>query len=286
MDECIDLHLHSNASDGSMSPTDLVKAATALNITTLALTDHDTTAGLVEASLEAVRSHVEFIPGCELGAQTEYGQVDVLGFWVPSDNKAFEARLLELRTARNRRNLQILAKLAEMGMPIALEELEAMTASTIGRPHIALMMLRKGYITHAREAFEKYIGAKGPAYVRHEPFSPQEAVELLSKTGATPVLAHPMLVRAPFAWLEKLIKDLIPHGLAGLEAYHSEFDHDAIRKTLDLASKYNLVLSGGSDYHGEIKPSIKIGSGKGNLHVPENIPDMLKKLRLKQGLSV
>lgn len=279
MKKTIDLHMHSTVSDGSLSPVELMEAAASAGIQTVALTDHDSTAGLKEAAEAAERLGMEFIRGVELSCTTEFGQVDVLGYYIPLGNQFFEDELQRLRDARDRRNLLILQKLAEMGMPIDASELQSDGQSAVGRPHIAKLMIRHGYVKNVREAFERFIAADKPAYVPKEDFSPAEAVSLLAGLGALPVIAHPMLIHAPDEWLEALVASLVPLGLAGIEAYHSEHDNRGVRKVLALADKYGLIVTGGSDFHGDAKPNIALAKGKGSLCVPETVLGALEKAR-------
>lgn len=297
----IDLHLHSTASDGSCSPTEVVELAAQAGITSMALTDHDTTAGLDEAEEAASWHNIEFIRGCELSCPTEFGPVDFLGLWVPVDEPEFEKKLEFLRDARGRRNLAILEKLEELGVPISLDECaEAQKdktcaynevplggvcgLNTLGRPHIAMELKRKGYVKSLQEAFDRYIGEGKPAYVPKEEFSPQEAVDLLSGAGAVTLVAHPMLIRCPAEWLDDFVAGLIPVGLDGMEAYHSEHSNSGTRRVLDLTARLGLLVGGGSDFHGTSKPGIRIGQGYGKLRVPETILDKLKaRMREKQG---
>lgn len=271
--------MHSTASDGSLGPTQLMEAAARAGVSTLALTDHDSTAGLAEAARAAARLGMNFIPGVELGCSTEYGQVDVLGYYIPLDNPNFEKKLEALRTARDRRNALILEKLAGLGLPISSAELDEETESAAGRPHIAALMLKKGYVKSVHEAFERFLGEGKSAYVPKEDFSPADGVSLLASVGAVPVIAHPMLIRAPWEWLDELVKSLVPHGLAGLEAYHSEHDGRGVRNIVGLADKYGLIVTGGSDFHGAAKPRIAIGKGRGSLIVPEFVLEKLEALR-------
>lgn len=279
MKKIVDLHMHSTASDGSLRPAELMDAASRAGIYALALTDHDSTAGLAEAAARAAELGISFIPGVELGCQTEYGQVDVLGYYVPLHDDYFEERLLALRTARDRRNARILEKLAALGLPVSAGELLAEGESAFGRPHIAALMLKKGYVKSVAEAFDRYLGQDKPAYVPKEAFSPAEAVKLLARVGALPVLAHPMLIRAPREWLDALVASLAPLGLAGLEAYHSEHDGRGTRAILALADKYGLIVTGGSDFHGAAKPKVALGRGKGSLLVPDFV---LRDLRRRK----
>lgn len=284
MKKIIDLHLHSTASDGSLRPAELMEAAARAGVSTLALTDHDTTAGLLEAGARAAELGLEFIPGVELSCSTEYGQLDMLGYYAPlpgaDGNGAFEERLTALRQARGRRNAVILEKLGALGLPLGLDELLAEGESAVGRPHIAALMLKKGYVGSVREAFERFLGAGKPAYVPKEEFSPEGAVRLLLSAGAVPVIAHPLLIRAPWEWLDALVAALAPLGLAGLEAYHSEHDARGVRNIVRLADKYGLIVTGGSDFHGAAKPQIFIGRGKGSLAVPHFV---LEKLAARRG---
>lgn len=283
----VDLHTHSNASDGTVEPRELAREAATVGITTLALTDHDTSAGLTDCAEECANLGIEFIPGCELSSTSpKFGSIDVLGLWLPWNNRKFEAVLDDIRNIRRRRNHIILQKLANMGMVITDEDLQRSGVSTVCRPHIATLLVEKGYAKSVKEVFQRFIGDGCPAYAPKELFGPAEAVELLASIGATPVLAHPMLIPAPPDELDAIVKDLTDHGLAALEVYHSEHDGRATRQALALAEKYGLALSGGSDYHGEVKPGIKLGCGKGSLVVPYWVLDRLKEMRVKVGLPV
>lgn len=281
MKKIIDLHLHSTASDGSLGPAELMEVAARAGVSCVALTDHDSTAGLKEAAAVAASAGMDFIPGIELGCSTEYGQVDVLGYYVPLDDAAFEKRLQGLRAARGRRNMLILGKLDELGLHVSPEELEAEAESTAGRPHIAAIMMKKGYVKSIREAFERFLGEGKSAYVPKEDFSPEEAVRLLVSVGAVPVIAHPMLIHAPWEWLDALVGRLSECGLGGLEAYHSEHDGRGVRNIVGLAQKYGLIVTGGSDFHGTAKPHISVGRGRGSLVVPETVTRDLATARQK-----
>lgn len=279
MKKIIDLHLHSTASDGSLAPAKLMEAAAQAGACAVALTDHDTTAGLCEAKARAEELGMEFIPGVELSCHTECGPLDMLGYYVPLPGTelsgAFEARLASLRQARERRNAVILEKLGELGLPLGQDELLAEGESSVGRPHIAALMTKKGYVGSTREAFDRFLGAGRPAYVPKERFLPEEAVRLLISVGAVPIIAHPLLIHAPWEWLEATVAALAPQGLAGLEAYHSEHDARGVRNIVRLADKYGLMVSGGSDFHGAAKPKIFIGRGKGSLVVPHFVLEKL-----------
>jgi predicted metal-dependent phosphoesterase TrpH len=279
MRQYIDLHTHSTASDGTLSPGELLALAAGSDISSLALTDHDSVAGLDEAGAAAERLGLEFIRGCELSCAAEYGNVHILGLWLPRDIPELEQSLVWLREERKRRNQRIVDKLQKLGMDIELDEFPQELNSS-GRPHIAGALLRKGYVKSIREAFQRFLGRGKAAYFPKEAYTPAEAVKLLSGARALVFLAHPMLIQAPEGllpgWLETLVQELVPLGLDGLEAYHSGHDNADVRLLLGLADKYNLLVSGGSDFHGGNKPEVRLGKGRGGLCVPVCI---LEKLR-------
>jgi len=283
----IDLHTHTTASDGSSSPAEVVRLAARAKLAAVAITDHDTVAGLDEAEAEGRRLGIEVVRGCELSTTSEYGEVHILGLWLPRDCTELSQRLKALRERRQRRNRLILEKLAAIGLPLTEEEVLAFSGGeSVGRPHIAMAMLERGYVAEIREAFRLYIGKDGPAFVPKEPFSPEEAVRLLAEAGATTSFAHPMLLRCPPDWRETLTGRLSEAGLDAIEAYHSEHSSADERCCVGLAARYHLALSGGSDYHGLAKPCIRVGRGKGGLRVTAAILEMLKARRRSQGQPV
>jgi predicted metal-dependent phosphoesterase TrpH len=281
MRQYIDLHTHSTASDGTLSPGELLALAAGSNISSLALTDHDSVAGLDEAEAAAQGLGLEFIRGCELSCAAEYENVHILGLWLPRAIPELEQSLVWLREERKRRDQRIVEKLQKLGMAIDFAELPQETDSP-GRPHIAELLLRKGCVKSIREAFQRFLGKGKAAYFPKEAYTPAEAVRLLSRARALAVLAHPALIQAPGAvlsgWLERLVQELAPLGLDALEAYHSEQGNADVRQLLDLADKYKLLVSGGSDFHGGNKPEVGLGKGCGNLCVPACI---LEKLRAR-----
>ena len=238
----IDLHTHSQASDGTDSPGQLVRNAQIQGLAAVAVTDHDTVSGLDEAEAAARDLGLEFVRGCELSTSTELGEMHVLGLWLPRD------------------------------------------LAPLGRPHIAAVLVRKGYVKDVSEAFKEYLGYYGRAYLPKEVLQPEEAVEVLSSLGATVCLAHPMLQKLPAGWLEAFIERLLPCGLTAIEAYHSEHSEAASRRCLELARHYGLGVSGGSDYHGTNKPRIRLGKGYGSLRVPYSVLEELREMRARRGL--
>lgn len=283
----IDLHTHSTASDGSDTPEELIIRAKNSNVTTLALTDHDTTDGLEEAMDAGRTLGVEVIPGCEISVQTEFGELHIVGLWINPEAPLLMRTMQELRENRAERNIRIVEKLQQLGFAITYEEVLAMAGSgSVGRPHIARVLLRNGFSGSMHDVFSKLLGDRGLAYVPKKVLSPEEGVGMLKQEGATISLAHMFLHGYSEEWLEDMVATLAGQGLDAIEAYHSEHDDRATRRAVDMATRHGLVLSGGSDYHGAIKPDIMLGRGKGGLYVPPFVLDNLKALRRSQGLPV
>lgn len=281
----IDLHTHSQASDGTDSPAQLVAGAAAAGLAAVALTDHDTLSGLDEAEAAAQRHGIEFLRGCELSTRTEYGEMHILGLWLPRQADALEQCLADIRHKRDNRNAHILEKLATLGISISMDELQhEAQGESVGRPHIAALLVKKGAVPDMETAFREYLGSGGRAYLPKEVLEPEEAVRLMAGLGATVSLAHPCLKPLPPDWLEAFVLRLKACGLSAIEAYHSEHSDAAIRSCVDLARRLDLGLSGGSDYHGRNKPRIRLGHGYGGLRVPLDILEDLKARRRQQGL--
>lgn len=287
MKNCIDLHTHTLASDGTDTPTELVDLAVAAELAAIAVTDHDTVAGLAEAEAAGRAQGLEVIRGCELSVQSSCGELHLLGLWLPHDVAGLEQALALSRARRNVRNQVILEKLGRLGMPIAYDAVcEEAGGEVIGRPHIAQVMVQQGYVPHVRAAFDGYLRAGAAAYVPKEVIAAAEGAALLAGLGATVSLAHPMLVRAPRAELETVIAALRTHGLDALEAFHAEHSQGDEQYIKALAGRLGLGISGGSDYHGRTKPSVRLGSGRGGMRVGTAVLDALKERRVKAGLPV
>ena len=244
----IDLHIHSTASDGRLSPADIVSRAAERGLTVIALADHDTVDGIVPA-LTAAKAfpRLKVIPCVEISTDVSSGEVHVLGYFIDYTDPEFVARLERMRHSRRERAQGMIAKLRELGIRIEWQRVQEIAAAgTIGRPHIAQAMLEKGYITSIKEAFTKYISRDGPAYVEREKMTPVEAVELILKAKGLPVLAHPLTTSDP----ESMVIELKAAGLVGIEAYYNGYTADEINQLVSLADRHNLITSGGSDYHG------------------------------------
>lgn len=286
----IDLHTHSTASDGTDAPADLVKKAADMGLAALALTDHDTLEGLAEAEEAAAGRGMEFIRGCELSTSTDQGSMHIVGLWLPRECGLLEDYLRQRRESRDRRNQQMIELLRKAGINICLEDVAAIADGTVGKPHIAAVLVEKGYVRDMAEAFRDWIGETGRAYVPKDSPTPEDAVRVLRAVGASPVIAHPRLRKRDCPdppspeWLESLVGRLKPAGLCGLEAWHSAHDPADEAVIQQLAAKYDLGLSGGSDYHGQTKPDIGLGIGKGNLSIGIEVFENLKARRRAVGL--
>ena len=268
----LDLHAHSNASDGSMSPTALVELGAQVGLSALALTDHDTVAGIAEALRAAEGKRMRLVPGIELSARLEDGTLHIVGLFVDHAHPALGRFLADVLRMREERNARLVAKLAEIGMPVTLEEAtEAAGGESVGRPHFAAKLVEKGHAQSLSEVFQKLLGRGGAAHVFKERFEPRACVEVIRAAGGVPILAHPDQTSRRGAALDALVAELKGYGLLGIEthcaAYTSQVTHDYGQ----LAKRHGLVRSGGSDFHGRPKPDIRLGRGFGSLHVPDSL---------------
>lgn len=258
----IDLHVHSTASDGSLSPTALVEEARARGVTLIGLTDHDTMDGVAEALDAARRAGVQVVPGVELNTDSPAGEVHVLGYYISPDDDAFRRLLDTRRRAREVRAHKMIDRLQALGVPVEHAHVERLAAGApLGRPHIAAAMVEAGWAASIREAFDRWLYRGGPAYVRREPFSPADAVAAVRRAGGVPVLAHPGRIDD-----QTVIAELIDAGLEGLECYYPEHTPEQTRRYLELARRHDLVVTGGSDYHGPRSPH---KAELGSVPVPE-----------------
>jgi 3',5'-nucleoside bisphosphate phosphatase len=257
----IDLHTHSNASDGTMRPRDLVRLARERGLKAMALTDHDTVDGLPEAVAAGEEVGVEVIPGVEISARHPGGTMHVLGYFLDYEDTLFAQRLAVLKQARKDRNPQIIAKLNALGIPLQMAQVERFSGrGQMGRPHIARALLEAGYVRSLQEAFDLYLGNEGKAYVEKFRFPPAEAIEMIRGARGVPVLSHPFTLglNAPKA-LKALLEELAGLGLAGLEVFYPEHGPQQEVLYLSLARELGLLVTGGSDFHGENKPEVALG---------------------------
>ncbi len=244
----IDLHIHSTASDGKLSPADIVYKAVERGLTVIALADHDTVDGIAPALATAKAfPQLKVIPCVEISTDVPEGEIHVLGYFIDYTDHKLKASLERMRHSRRERAYGMVTKLGKLGIHIEWQRVQEIAgAGSIGRPHIAQAMLEKGYITSVKEAFTKYISRHGPAYVEREKMTPQEAVELILRANGLPVLAHPLTINDP----ETMVIELKAVGLVGIEAYYNGYTAEEIYRLVSLADRYNLITTGGSDYHG------------------------------------
>lgn len=265
----IDLHVHSNASDGTFSPTQLVEYAKSKHLSAFALTDHDSVSGIQEAMNAAVPYDIQVIPGVELSTEYNNCEVHILGLFIDNNYKPFLKKLKEFNEIRNTRNEKMCTLLQKEGFDISISHLDEKFGDTVlTRAHFARYLLDKGYISSMKEAFDKYISSGCPCYVPKVKCTPYEAIEIILKAKGVPVLAHPLLYHFTDAELEELIILLKNSGLQGIEAIYSLNENQDEAKMMALAKKHNLIITGGSDFHGDNKSDIDLGVGRGNLRIP------------------
>ena len=276
----VDLHTHSTASDGSVTPTDLVAMAAKADLAAIACTDHDTVAGIDEA-LAAAKSFpgLEVIPGIELSSEYEGKDIHIVGLYIQHQNPSFAGQLTAFQNSRILRNRKMCANLAGAGIDITFDKLQAeYPESVITRAHYARYLLSHGYVSSLPEAFDRYVGDHTKYFVPREKITPAQAVQLILAGGGIPVLAHPVLYKMSGARLDTLVSKLKDAGLMAMECMYSTYTPSDEREMKRLADKYAIAYSGGSDYHGQAKPSIALGTGKGKLFIPEDILANLKSL--------
>jgi 3',5'-nucleoside bisphosphate phosphatase len=262
----VDLHCHSTASDGTLSPTEVVDLAVSSALSALALTDHDTIAGVAEAAEAARKAGLDFVPGIEISCDVPRpATMHLLGYGFDPRSPVLLDLTTRLIEGRNDRNPRIIRKLNELGVAITMEEVEAEAGGTVvGRPHIAAVLHRKGYVSSIKQAFDKYLAQGAPAYFDKERLTPKQAIGLVLESGGVPVLAHPVQLRTENdAQLEQIVKDLTDLGLVGLEVIHSDHDAALVEKYSKLAERYGLIKTGGSDFHGTNKKDIHLGTANG-----------------------
>lgn len=265
-----DLHVHTTASDGRFSPEEVVEKAAQRGLSVLSITDHDTING-IEPALLAVSRYpgLTLVPGVEVSTDVPDGEIHVLGYFIDYRDRELALKLEQMRDSRINRGRRMVEKLADLGLHIEWERVQSIAGSgSIGRPHVAQALLEKGLVSSAREAFDKYIGRAKPAYVERDKMTPEEVVIILAKSGGLPVLAHP----ADIPDLEQRITQLQRVGLVGMEVYYSSYNERTVKQLAALASKYNLVATGGSDFHGHDEAH---ETGIGDVPIP---PECVEKL--------
>ncbi|MDF2588922.1 MAG: hypothetical protein K0S41_2763 [Anaerocolumna sp.] len=282
----IDLHVHSNASDGTLTPTEVVDLAIKNNLSAIALTDHDTLDGVAEAKERAELYNekgysLNVIPGTEISVSYKKRDIHILGLFIDPTNETIRNALDTARRNRDARNEKMTANLREAGIDITVEKMrEVEGEAVLTRAHFAKYMVEHGYVKTMQDAFIKYLNDDSPYYVPREYLKPEEAIELIHTAGGLAILAHPLLYKYTLTQVDELVSFLTEFGLDGIEAIYSSntgFDEGRMRH---IANKYGLVLTGGSDFHGANKPDLDLGTGRGNLKIPISILENLEE-RLK-----
>lgn len=272
----IDLHVHTTASDGTMCPRDVVSLAAMQGLKAIALTDHDTMAGLQEAGEAGELLGVTIIPGIELSTDYQGQEVHLLGYFLDPQSPRLQAYMTWVQQARRARNQKIVEKLQKKGFAITLEQLEEENPGAIlGRPHIARKLVELGAVETVKEAFRRYLTRGRSCYVAREYIPFAEGAKLIRDCGGAAVLAHPLQYGFDRTALERLVQDAAAAKVTGMEIYYTGYTQSDIKKLFDLAEKYTLLPTGGSDFHGENKPGVQIGTGDGNLTVPAYMLAML-----------
>ena len=277
----IDLHTHTDESDGTYSPAQLVATAAELKLEALGITDHDTLAGYDAAVEPARAAGLDLVCGIELSTKLRGRSVHLLGYFLDQPpTQAFRDWLLEMQLSRRDRNTRLAARLREMGIDISLEEVQARGKSLAGRPHFAQVMVEKGYVADTRQAFDDYLDESAKAYVDRKEPQFGEAVRKIIEGGGLTSLPHPIRVPRDGEQVEDLLGEMVDSGLRGIEAYHSAHATEDQECYRQLAKRYGLAITGGSDFHGDLKPRIRLGTGMdGNLHVPKSVLDRLRNGR-------
>jgi 3',5'-nucleoside bisphosphate phosphatase len=271
----IDLHIHSTASDGTLSPAEILAQSVRLGLGAISITDHDSIAGSREALIHGIPDRLGFLTGVEISAEPPpsypgSGSIHILGYSLRMDDPELNRTLEKLQDSRRQRNPEIIARLNRLGISIRIEELEREAADgQPGRPHIAKLLVKKGIVKTMDDAFDRYLGNGKPAYVDKFRIESSQAIELINASGGIPVLAHPGLLGLDSAEpLDELLREMTSMGLKGLEVYYPLHSPEQTRQYAECARCHNLLITGGTDFHGDIQPEIQLGFGKGDLHVP------------------
>jgi len=274
----LDLHLHTTHSDGSLPPAEVLALAHKAGVTALAITDHDITTGLPEALEAGARLGIKIIPGVEISSRFGDNELHILGYFLNWQDPALNARLGTLRASRHSRNPLIIEKLRALGQDITYDEVRELAGTeSVGRPHIARVMMEKGYVKSAKEAFDRFLAHGKPAYMPRELPDPADAIAWIRAAKGVPVLAHPLWARQNGEGLYKLCEKLKAEGLGGIEVHYSTHNPKQTAELLDLARRLDLLVTGGSDFHGVTKPDIEVGVGRGGLIVPVTLLEPLER---------
>jgi len=273
----VDLHLHSNASDGTDAPGIVVQKAAAIHLTAIALTDHDTLFGIPEAQAAAAKLPIELIPGVELSVDHDGVKIHMLAYFLEPGPGPLQDRLETLRDGRGVRNKKIIEALNQLGYPITMQDVHRFAAGdAVGRPHIADALVAAEMVADRSEAFRDLLGDGGPAYAERDRLTATEAITLTTESGGVTSIAHPLTIDPGTVTLRSIFEDLREVGLSGIEAFYSEHPPHIRTQLAGVAAELDLVATGGSDCHGTGKPGLEIGTGHGDLIVPDSALEELK----------
>lgn len=264
----VDMHVHTTASDGGFTPTQIVEEAARIGLAGIAITDHDTTEGYEEARSAGRKLGVRVLPGIEISLEF-VNNTHLLGYFPNGYHEGFVASIEKLKQYRQERIPKIIARLAELGCPIEMDEVLTVAGEgQVGRPHIAKVLVDRGYVKTTKEAFDSYLASYASAYVKKKKFDPKEAIDLINNCGGIPVLAHPITMEMDMRYLHDQIRAWKTMGLKGLEVYYSEYSKDQEATMQSISEQEGMLKTGGSDFHGPTKPDISLGKGKGKLKIP------------------
>ena len=281
MNKIVDLHTHTTASDGSYSPTSIVELAKKVGVCAIAITDHDTTDGIDEAMSAGLKNNIEVVPGVEISVGGT-DDMHILGFFIDHKNPTIYQKLEGLKQSRDGRNREMIRKLQNDGFNITYDEVKQLTgAITMGRLHIAQAIEKKGLINDYRKIFKRYIVQGGSAYVAREKLSEKEGIETIISSGGLPFLAHINYLKKSDDEIDAIVKRLMGFGLAGVEAYYSGYTPEFEQLANNITDKYNLLKSGGTDFHGTRRKGVYIGTGRGNMCVPYSFVEKIKQASLQ-----
>lgn len=275
----VDLHIHSTASDGSLSPAEIIETARKVGLRAIAITDHDTVEGSVEALRYQDSSGVEILPGIEISVSFDSGTMHMLGYLMRLDDVSLGQTLKVVQEARANRNLEIIKRLQDVGVDISYDEvLKVSGGGQIGRPHIAQVLVHKKAVQTIDEAFNKLLKKGRPTYVERYRLLPVEAIQTILGAGGVPVLAHPFTLNAKTEGdLDRVLADLKQAGLKGVEVYYPGHGPELTALYERLADRHGLLVTGGTDFHGMVSPGVHIGIGRGDLRVPYRLVEELKR---------
>jgi predicted metal-dependent phosphoesterase TrpH len=276
----IDLHAHTTASDGSLSPTELITLAVATGLSAIAVTDHDTIGGLAEAAEAAVAENIELIPGVELSVEDDRGRFHLLGYLFYPDDQNMAETLASLRVSRAKRNVEMADKMKELGLPVTMDDVISEAgpdSQVIARPHFAKALMKAGIVSSVQEAFDRYLASGKPLYQPKQVLTPHDAIAMIHKAGGIAVMAHPGLVPLDEQKLAERVALLTSEDkMDGIEAHYSQHSPEQTRRFLQLARDNDLIVTAGSDFHGTPKPHVTLGVIENGTAAPVSILDAMR----------